>query len=60
MGGCSFDCGEGRAEKVVEVIRQFFRFVDRMGSDRDAPARVRFDNVNRVVAAKEGEAVPEE
>jgi len=52
--------GQGRAEEVVEVIRQLIGFVDRMRGDRYTAARVRLDDVDRVVAAEQSEAVPEE
>ena len=60
VGGGSFDSGERCAEKVVEVVGDIRGVINGIAGDGDAAARVGLDDVDRVVAAQEGEAVPEE
>ena len=60
VGGSSFHGGERCAEEVVEVVGDVRGIIDGIAGDRDSTARVGFDDVDRVVAPQEGEAVPEE
>jgi len=62
---CVFDLavlhgGEGRAKHVVEVIGHRAGGSHGVARDGHTAARVRLDEIDRVVAAQEREAVPEE
>jgi len=59
-GDASFGGGQGGAKHVIEIIGDVFWIANGIAGDGDAAARVRFDDVDGVIAAQEGEAVPEE